>query len=138
MIQMAKIYISCSGDDLHRREGFIGMMKNPNNIFVDDPVRDRKDMRGEPKEEIRQYINNHLQQCSGLILLLGNNTHSRPVVDFELGVAQAKRIPILVVRLPNTTDGLPKRLQSAITKNDILPYKAPDIQNTIDKKFGRS
>ena len=135
---MAKIYISCSGDDLHRREGFIGMMENPNNDFIDDPVRDRKDMRGEPKEEIRQYINSYLQQCSGLILLLGNNTHRRPVVDYELDVMQSKKIPIIVIKLPETIGGLPKRLQSTMTKNDILPYKASDIQDAIDKKFGRN
>ena len=66
---MARIYVCCSGDDLNRKSGFVGMMENPNSIFIDDPVIDRKDLRGEPKAEIQQYINNYLQECSELIIL---------------------------------------------------------------------
>ena len=134
---MTRIYISCSGDDLSRRSGFVGMMVNPNNNFLDDPVIDRIDMRGEPKAEIQQYINNYLQECSGLILLLGNNTHSRPVVNYELGVAQSRNIPIIVVRIPQTTGGLPNRIQNSHKKSEIIAWDSEEIQNKINSVFGR-
>lgn len=92
----ARVFISYDHDDANQVNGFRSLGQNPNHPleFQDrslaEPVRDKADriIRYPPTdpraEPVRRAIRERFDQCSRLVVLIGDDTHSSAWVDWEI------------------------------------------------------
>ena len=131
---MANIFISYRDEDKEQRNGIAGLIGS--NQDIDTPVVDRENYRNTDEKTIRKYLNKLLADCSALVLLVGNTTNNGPWVLHEINVALSRKMPIIPVRIPNTTGSLPKVL---IDKNyEIIEWNKQIFDKELKKKFGRN
>ncbi len=77
--------------------------------FVDDI--DEGDLRNKPDELQKTLRDRLLRQCSGLLLLIGKNTHSPSNwLKYELKYAESNQWPVAGLNLPNRTGSAPKEI----------------------------
>lgn len=132
---MTKIFISYRDEDITWRNNLYSLLKNPNTEIKDVPIQERKDYRGTSEKIIKDYLRTLLSEASCLILLVGQNTHNGGFLNWELDVAISQQKPIGVIKIPNTTGGLPPKIRG---KNiPVVNWNNTEIKNMIDGFFGR-
>jgi len=77
--------------------------------------------------EIRKAIRDRVDACCGLIVVVGNDAHNSPWIDYELGLANALKKPKVAVRHPQATGGLPNNHKGMI----VLAWKSDDLMRAI-------
>ncbi|MFX0139042.1 MAG: TIR domain-containing protein [Candidatus Hodarchaeota archaeon] len=128
---MAKIYPSFSSDDYDYLNAFLGMIGNPNNPVHGTPMVERRNLDEASESEIKNHLRPLIKQADVLVLLVGQNTHSRRWVDYEIDVAENYKIPIFATELPvSNRGGLPARLKNRV---EIVPWNSRQIQSAIDR-----
>jgi len=70
-----------------------------------------KSLSPESDESGKRRIKQQISECDHVLVLVGNNTHNRPWVDYEVAVYRSKGIPISWVRLPNRFGAAPKEVR---------------------------
>lgn len=102
------VFISYHFNDKSFKGEIVKWLKEANieNISVDE-----KDLRPEGDKVIEARIRKQIGQSDLLLILVGNDTHNRPWVDYEVKVAGSKQIPRKWVRLPNRTGAPPKEVK---------------------------
>lgn len=78
---------------------------------------ERDDLRQGGDSAIKNEINAMIQGCDTVLVIVGNNTHNRPWIDYEVSVANARHKKVLVGRIPNTTGAAPRELRG---KQEVL------------------
>ena len=71
---------------------------------------ERNDYRPEGDAAIKRELTNLIQGASVILFLIGQDTHNRYWVDYEVQQAQQRGKQILVARIPGTTGGKPVAL----------------------------
>lgn len=89
----------------------------------------KKDFTPEIKEQTKTRIKEQIPTCHALIVLVGNDTHSNPFIDYEISVARSKQIPTLWIRLPNRFGAAPEEIR----KLAPIPFHKTHIQNLLSK-----
>lgn len=83
-----------------------------------------KNLNGEPDQQGRNKIKDLISGCQRVLVLVGDNTHNRPWVDYEVSVAVNKGKRTTPVRLPGTAGAAPREMRNqaevSFTKNNIL------------------
>ena len=72
---------------------------------------ERADYRMEGKAKIRQELKLMIQGASCVLFLIGQDSHNRPWVDYEVDLANQYRKKIVLVRIPETTGKPPVKLR---------------------------
>ena len=99
---LEKIFISFRESDRQYREGFEGLLQNPNSSLKAIPISSREDVRHQGESAVKNYIKKMLAESDIMICLIGNDSHNSNWIDYEMDVATSKNIPIIGVRIPNT------------------------------------
>jgi len=99
---LEKIFISFRESDRQYREGFEGLLQNPNSSLKAIPISSREDVRHQGEAAVKIYIKKMLDESDIIICLIGNDSHNSKWIDYEINVATSKNIPIIMVRIPNT------------------------------------
>lgn len=73
---------------------------------------DETDLRPEGENAVTRKIKEQISQSDLVLVLVGNSTHNRPWVDYEVAVARSKGIPTYWVRLTNRNGGPPKEVRN--------------------------
>lgn len=71
-----------------------------------------KRLHPESDQQGRNKIKDHISGCRKVLVLVGDNTHNRPWVDYEVSVAVNKGKTIVPVRLTNTRGAAPRELRN--------------------------
>lgn len=71
---------------------------------------ERRDCRQQGEAAIKAELQAMIQGASVVVVLVGQNTHNHPWVNYEAECAISKNKKTIVVRIPNTSGGLPKLL----------------------------
>ncbi|HYO66387.1 MAG TPA: TIR domain-containing protein [Archangium sp.] len=71
---------------------------------------ERADVRQHGEAEIRRQLEPLIRGCAAVIVLIGDDSHSRKWIDYEVAVAQSLHKFILPVRIPNTRGGPPREI----------------------------
>jgi MTH538 TIR-like domain (DUF1863) len=71
---------------------------------------DETDLRPAGENAVSRKIKEQISGSDLVLILVGNDTHNRPWVDYEVGVARSKQIPTYWVRLANRGGGPPKEV----------------------------
>lgn len=88
---------------------------------------ERADYRAQGQSAIKNELRSMIQGCDTMIVLIGNNTHDRPWVDYEIEVANSKHKTILQVRIPNTAGGPPR----ATKHKFVSPFDPDSIRRNL-------
>jgi len=136
---MTKIFISYCEEDRSYRDGFAGMLRNPNNEFIDVDVRERENFRSstvDRSNEIRNFLREKVGEATVIALLFSNNTYKGNWLNYEIEVATSQNKPIFIVRIPGTSSSAqyPRALTRKVTE---LQWNSTEINNYLSKLFGR-
>lgn len=88
---------------------------------------DEKDLRPEGNNVIQNKIKQQIEESNILLVLVGNDTHNRPWVDYEVAVAKSKGVKTFWVRLSGRTGAAPREVRNV----NPVAYNRPDIQNLL-------
>jgi len=80
---------------------------NSGQLGLWEPVYENDDVRQDGKKAIQKYLNPLIDSSHAVIILVGNNSHNHPWLDYEIQNAKSAGKSIISVRLPNTTGGPP-------------------------------
>ncbi len=125
------VFVSYDHEDQEQSNAFKGIAANPNHPleFVDGslqrPVRDANDniianppehLRSEP---VRRQLKGLLSECERLVVLVGNNTHQKKWVDWEvdtfLSFEEKSAKDVYAMRLKEHPKGkLPRRIEDLV------------------------
>lgn len=108
---MMKIFISYDFTDNSFRGEVQNWVESAGHDVV--AVQERK-LHPEHDEEGKKRIKQQISECQHVLVLVGNNTHNRPWVDYEIAVSRSKGIPISWIRLPNKTGAPPKEIRKLL------------------------
>ncbi|MFE8603921.1 TIR domain-containing protein [Archangium violaceum] len=71
---------------------------------------ERSDVRQHGEAEIRNHLRPLIEGCAAVLVLVGDDSHSRKWIDYEVAVAQQLHKVIIPVRLPTTRGGPPREI----------------------------
>lgn len=95
-----------------------------NQAGIENVSADKKDLRPDGAPVVKKEIRDQLATCTHLLVLVGNDTHNRPWVNYEVSVSN--NIPRGWVRLPNRTGAAPEEVRSMspidFTKEAVLNW----------------
>lgn len=72
---------------------------------------DEKDLRPDGDKKIEDNIKSQIKQSNLVLILVGNDTHNRPWIDYEVAVAGSLKVPANWVRLSNRNGAAPKEVR---------------------------
>lgn len=87
-------------EDWHAR-GLLGHWK---------PTFETVDHRPGGWNEVKRYLSPLIRSSDAFVALVGQNSHNHYPIDYELQAARSAGIPVVKVRIPNTTGGPPPTL----------------------------
>lgn len=79
--------------------------------------------------EIKNQIKERIRKAAAVIVLVGDNTHNHDWIPIEVEIANSfpSPRPVLAVRIPNTSGGLPKILGD----KKLLDFKPEIIEGVL-------
>ena len=86
-----------------------------------------KNLISESDQQGRNKTKNLIAGCQKVLVLVGDNTHNRPWVDYEVSVAINKGKDTRPVRLPNTTGAAPRELRN---KSEVS-FSPVSVRNSL-------
>jgi hypothetical protein len=126
---MPKVFISYDYSDSHEKKT-IDNWKNQG-LGRDISFSSEEDLshiaRGEA--HLKEILRGKIEQAQKVLVLVGDNTHKRKWVDYEVAHAKSKGKPVLWVRITGT-DGAPPE---EIRKTGSLPLKLEEVMNALRK-----
>ncbi len=85
-----------------------------------------EDVSPDGRNAIKAHLSPKLQGMSAIIVLVGDNTHNRPWVDYEVQFAKSNNKLLIGVRIPETTGGPPAAIKEfplvVFNPNAIVKY----------------
>ena len=75
----------------------------------------------------KKSIERKINSAQVLLLLVGNNTHNRPWVDYEIHHAKCQGLKVLWTQIPDTNGAAPKE----ISKLTPIPFNINSIRDAI-------
>lgn len=88
-----------------------------------------ENLEPEPDSVGERRLVGQINDCFAVLVLVGNDTHNRPWVDYEVSVAQSKQKPVRWVRLTNRTGCAPREIRNQLP----VPYTEKDIVGAVSQ-----
>jgi len=105
-----KIFISHVFEDAQYVGNIRDWVSDPDFGFTELVVETQKDFRPDGAETIRIRLKKSIQKCHALIVLVGSDTHNKDWIRIEAEIATSIPIPVVCIRIPNSTGAKPKSL----------------------------
>ncbi len=93
-------------------------------IGVEVLVVNQRDLTNEARENAEKRIKEQISMSQTVLVLVGDDTHNRPFVDYEVKVARSKQIPTYCVRLSNRSGAAPLEVRNL----PCIPFDRASIQ----------
>lgn len=77
--------------------------------------------------QAEKEIKEQIYQSSLVLILVGNDTHNRPWVDYEVAVARSKQIPVYCIRLANRSGAAPNEIRGL----SFIDFSETNIKNLV-------
>jgi hypothetical protein len=74
-------------------------------------VQSLKELNPQSDEAAKKDILHQMEGIDHLLVLVGDNTHNRPWVDYEVSVARSRSISVTAVQLAQRTGAPPKEIR---------------------------
>lgn len=133
---MATIFISYVSEDRSSMEAVLNWKKqdkslkiefNTDKLFI-DIFEEKKQLT---QAEIVKALAKLIGQSSAILILIGNDTHNKPWVEWEYNYAQNNKLKVVLMQVPNST-GAPNPL---FPKLPIQKFQLKSLKKMI-KEWG--
>jgi len=119
-----KIFISYDFNDAsHKGEAEKWLRQSGKEIIS----KNRKEVDPKTDREAQREILSQIDGVDAVIVLVGNNTHNRPWVDYEVAVTKSKQIPIYCIRLSQRNGAPPSEIKGV----NCIDFNEVNIKNLI-------
>lgn len=88
---------------------------------------DENDLRPNGDKLIEKKIKEQIHSSNIVLILVGNDTHNRPWVDYEVAVARSLKISTYCIQLAGRNGAAPKEVRSLT----CIDYNKKAIQNLL-------
>jgi hypothetical protein len=110
---MRKIFISYVKEDEHYLSTILNWKKQDQNLnieFITDRllIKNPSDNSLKTKTEIEDLLKPLIDASNAILLLVGNDTHNKPWIEWEYNYAQNHKLKIALMQIPNSTGNKPK------------------------------
>lgn len=124
---MAKVFISFDYQDIQAKK-VVDNWTNQN-IGLDISLSSEEGhsylSRGE--EYVKQILRAKINSAQVLLVLVGDNTHNRPWVDYEIHHAKSQGLKVIWTQIPNTKGAPPREIRLL----NPIPFDMKSIQAAI-------
>lgn len=126
---MAKVFISFDYDDIESKKVIDNWINQ--NIGMDISFSSEEGHSYSAKGEnfVRKILRQKINESQIILVLVGNNTHNRPWVDYEIHHGKCHNKKIIWTQLPKTNGMPPKEIR----KIKCTPFEMNTIQEAIRK-----
>lgn len=109
---MRSIFISYAGED---RPTVDAMLNWKNQATLDFKlIADRAQPDISSEAQVKAYLKSMLDKSNGIIILIGDNTHSKYWVEWEYQYARNNNLKFAIMRVPKSTGGTFRVLPSSL------------------------
>ena len=124
---MAKVFISFDYQDTDSKKVVDNWAKQ--NIGLDISLSSEEGHSYLSKGEnfVKSILREKINASQVLLVLVGNNTHNRPWVDYEIHHAKCQGLKVIWTQIPNTNGAPPKEIH----KLTSTPFDIKSIREAI-------
>ncbi|MHB8879338.1 MAG: TIR domain-containing protein [Myxococcaceae bacterium] len=97
-----------------------------------EPVHEAEDVRQGGEAAIRGHLRPIMRDADGILVLVGQDTHSRRWVDEEIHHCASLGKPAVVTRLPNVTGAAPYEVRG----HQVIPFSPQRLLEALVSAFG--
>ena len=97
-----------------------------------EPVFEEEDVRAQGEIGIQSHLRPIMRSASGLLVLVGQDSHNRRWVDAEVHFFKSAGMPIVLTRVPETTGAAPLEVR----ENPLIPFTAESLLKAFMAKRG--
>jgi hypothetical protein len=124
---MPRVFISFDYDNIDHLK-IVNNWKNQDiGAEISFLAEEGKDYKSLGDRFIRKLLAQKISSCTVVLILVGDNTHNRPWVDYEVHHAKCQRIKVIWTQIPGTKGAPPNELK----KLKAIPFKINDIREAI-------
>lgn len=123
-----KVFLSFRQKNVDLRNDLLALFAAGGGRIQATPVYLTEDLRGKGEAAITKQIQEAMQDCCGLLLVMGEDVHNSEWIKYELEVADSWGIPRVGVRHRQATGGPPNRYP----RLEILPWQPETIAQTVN------
>jgi MTH538 TIR-like domain (DUF1863) len=76
----------------------------PKFVYVSEPS---------SEEDIMQAIRRVMEMCQAVLLVVGDDSHNGPWIEYEIDSARQLKLPLVAIQLPNSRGALPQRVRNS-------------------------
>lgn len=109
---MKKIFVSHVFNDREVTHSIKGMSVENSGVVNGRFVFVENDVSISGSSAIDREIRNVMSGCNVALFLVGNNNHNSPWIEREVDLATSMGLPIIIMRLPFTSGGVPNALRN--------------------------
>jgi hypothetical protein len=124
---MSKVFISFDYEDSASKSTIVNWKNQKIGEDISFSFEDGIDHASKGEKFIRKILREKINDCQVVFVLVGNNTHNRPWVDFEVHHAKCQQKKVIWTQLPKTAGSPPKE----IIKVKPIPFDIEEIRQAI-------
>lgn len=106
------LFLSCVYEDKKHRDDVIRWVQAGKLGSEYATVIEGEDVRQHGENAIKNHLRPKIQGCGAVVALIGDDTHNRRWVGYELDVATSLNKKIVLARIPGTTGAPPAKFRN--------------------------
>ncbi len=122
-----KVLVSYPYNDARNLRGELEKWQRLGQLPGVEIVAETEDRRQHGDESIRSHLREALRSCDIVLMLIGNNCHDRPWLDYEAAAAASIGKPVVLVRIPRTTGAAPRHFSRPVE----VPWGSASIRGAL-------
>lgn len=127
---MAKrIFISFNYTERGWRNDLLALFQAYGGPVQATPVYVSDDVAAQGDAAVKAEIKRCMDGCKGLLVVVGNDAHNSPWIDYELNLANGWKIPKAAIRHPAASGGLPNHHKTMT----VAPWNPMAIARLVEE-----
>ena len=124
---MSKVFISFDYKDIPSKKAVENWKKQGIGADISFSSEDGQSHSSKGVEYVQKILKEKIDEAQIVLVLVGDNSHNRPWIDYEVAYAKSKGKRIIKTQLPNTTGASPKEILNEIS----IAFEMNAIKNAI-------
>lgn len=126
---MAKVFISFDYGDTESKKTVDNWKKQGIGGDISFSSEDGQSYTSKGQDFIQKILREKINEAQIVLVLVGNNTHNRPWVDYEVHHARSTEKKVIWTQIPGTKGGPPKEIANVPN----VPFDMSSIRDAIRK-----
>lgn len=124
---MAKVFISFDYQDMESKKVVDNWKQQGLGTDISLTSEDGDSHSPKGPKAVQRVLRDAINQSQVVLVLVGDNTHNRPWVDYEVHHAKCQGKKVIWTQIPNTSGAPPKE----ITKDKGIEFNLKKVQQAI-------